>query len=414
MKQTNHLDTLLALRGFACLMVVILHCNPPRNSIIYQNYDFSWIILSHGFVAVWIFFVLSGYLMGKAFYAERYTFDLPGVINFWRNRILRILPLYYFVILICILFVYPNLLKIENWGNLVRLCTFTYNSSLELKSDLAFNGVIWSLSTEVQFYILVPFIYSYFKNCLWKKKQVLLALLSIFTLTFFIRCIFWISIKHEITDKFTYMFKYWYAPLITNLDLFICGFLINAWIKNQPSTKSPSQLKCLIKQAFKLSKLSKKTLSIIFLFFLYLFTAYHLYYQELWNLPEHLGKGIRTTTTFFILQPLTALVVSFFILAFESETYNSFIKNEKLSFATILRNPLRIMEVFGNLSYGVYVWHWPILHNISPIFTSTIPIEAFYARLTAALILSIVLATITYYLVELPFGKRKIYQQPGN
>ncbi|MGB3655227.1 MAG: acyltransferase family protein, partial [Rivularia sp. (in: cyanobacteria)] len=66
--KNNRLDALLALRGFACLMVVTIHCAPPRKSIIYDGFDLSWLMFSHGAIAVWIFFVLSGYLMGKVFY----------------------------------------------------------------------------------------------------------------------------------------------------------------------------------------------------------------------------------------------------------------------------------------------------------------------------------------------------------
>lgn len=78
----NRLDALLALRAFACLMVVMTHCNPPRNAIFYKGYDLSWLTFSPGGVGVWIFFSLSGYLMGKAFYTERYTADVPGLSIF--------------------------------------------------------------------------------------------------------------------------------------------------------------------------------------------------------------------------------------------------------------------------------------------------------------------------------------------
>lgn len=109
--------------------------------------------------------------MGKAFYTKRYTADVPGVINFWRNRLLRICPLYYFAVLISALFVYTDILKIENWGYLFRIITFTYNHSL----PPIWNGAMWSLSTEVQFYILVPFLYTFLLHRLVSRKEIVVT-----------------------------------------------------------------------------------------------------------------------------------------------------------------------------------------------------------------------------------------------
>lgn len=404
LQKNNRLDALLALRGFACLMVVIIHCAPPRNSIIYKSYDLSWLTFSHGAVAVWIFFVLSGYLMGKAFYTDRYTADVPGVMNFWRNRALRIFPLYYFAVLILSVFVYPEVLKLSNWGYLVRVCTFTYNPHI-ISQPIAFNDTFWSLSTELQFYILVPFIYNFIRPRLVSKKEVILTAFLIIFVTFALRCIFWFIFRNQITEQMEYAFKYWYTPLINNLDLFLCGLIVNPFLKYQKSKIEQIN-------SYKLTifpKSATKYVAVLLVILLYFFTAHHLYHQELWRLPTRSG-GWRTSTTIFILQPLTAIITSFFIFAFESDIYHDFTRNEKLSFASILRNPFRILEVFGNLSYGVYIWHMPIIGRITPIFTSNIPFEAFYARLTATLILSTMLAVVTYYLVDLPSTKWKIYQ----
>jgi peptidoglycan/LPS O-acetylase OafA/YrhL len=395
MQPNNRLDALLVLRGFACLLVVVHHCNAPRNSIIYQGYDLSWLIFSHGWVGVWIFFVLSGYLMGKAFYGERYSADVRGVMKFWRNRVLRIVPLYYFAILILTLLVYPNWLKIENWGYLLRLFTFTYEFSITSQPGMNFNVVFWSLSTEVQFYILVPFVFSVFKQKLLRTSQIYLMTMIIFASILCVRFFIWISLQKEINEQFDYVTKYWYTPLITNLDLFLSGFLINVFIQDK-------KLNCFSTIA------SKKKLAIIFMIILYLFASYHLYHQELFNFQGDSVKGIRTATTFFMLQPLTAIVTSYYIWAFESDTYLIFNQNEKLSFNTILKNPLRILEIFGILSYGIYIWHSPILGNITPIFTTKVPIEAFYIRLTSTLILSSLLAVVTFYFIELPCTKWKI------
>lgn len=403
----NRLDVLLALRGFACLMVVIIHCAPPRNALIYQNYDFSWILFSHGAVAVWIFFCLSGYLMGKAFFTERYSSDVTGVFNFWRNRAIRILPLYYFAILILSIFVYPDVLKFENWGYLLRICTFTFNPYIASQS-IAFNDVFWSLSTEVQFYIIIPFIYNLSKSLVFNQKYVIATAILIILIVFFSKTLSWLSFFHQINHQMEYAFKYWYTPIFNNIDIFLCGFLVNALIKFQKPISHNIEYRFHHKVFW-----NKKYLSIILMILLYLFTAHHLYHQELWGLTNRPG-GWRTITTIFIFQPLTAVITSFFIFSFESDNYLIYSKNEKLSFASVLKNPLRLLELFGNLSYGIYIWHMPILGKIYSLFTSNIPIEAFYHRLLATLILSVILATVTYYLVELPATKWKNYHSSSN
>ncbi|BDI15031.1 hypothetical protein ANSO36C_08330 [Nostoc cf. commune SO-36] len=401
----NRLDALLVLRGFACLMVVVLHCNPPRNAIFYKGYDLSWLTFSSGLVGVWIFFSMSGYLMGKAFYTKRYTADVPGVINFWRNRLLRICPLYYFAVLILALFVYTDILKIENWGYLFRIITFTYNHSL----PPIWNGAMWSLSTEVQFYILVPFLYTFLSHRLISRKQIVFTAIFIILVTFFVKLVFWITLRHQISEELKYFNKYSYTQLVTNIDLFLCGFIVNGLLFHQ--SKIITNFKNI-----KVNQIYMKYLAIILLIILYMLTAHHLYHHELWNLPERAGKGMRTSTTFFIWQPITALITSFFIFVFEFDIYQTSIKNEVLSFSVILRNPLRVMELFGNLSYGVYIWHMPILAKINFIFTSQIPIEAFYMRLIATLLLSTLLASITYFVIEIPCSRWKTYQkiQIGN
>lgn len=401
----NRLDGLLALRACACLMIVVFHCNPPRKAILYGNYDLSWLIFSHGQVAVWIFFCLSGYLMGKAFYSERYSTDLLGVISFWRNRILRICPLYYFAVLILILFVYPEILKIENWGYLFRICTFTYNHSLAVD----FNGAFWTLSTEVQFYIFVPFIYMITSKFLKQNRQVILAIVGIIFLTFILKSIILLIFQTQIYEQINYFRKYCYTPLITNLDIFLLGFLINPLLKYHSLYVSNSEVGATSNKI--LPSFKVKFIAIALVLWLYFFAAHHLYHQELWNLVGRPG-GIRTSMTLLVLPILTALIVAFFIFTFESgSNYLLFQQNEKLSFASCLKNPLRTIEVFGNLSYGIYLWHLPIVMKITPVFQSSIPIEAFLSRLVATLILSTFLASVTYYVVELPAAHMKSFNK---
>lgn len=408
--KSDFINALLVLRAFACLMVVVIHCSPPRNSISFHGVDLSWLMFSNGLVAVWIFFCLSGYLMGKAFYSGRYRLNWQGAFNFWRNRALRILPLYGFTILVLSILVYPEILKLESWGILLRIFTFTYQPYLS-SQPLNFNGVVWSLSTEVQFYLLVPFLYAIFKRYCLKHHHVWLAIIAVLLTIFSFKLTIWMILHQEINHKMEYVFRYWYAPLVTNLDVFLIGFLMNPLLctlqkptkEHSVSSISPTHFKFLTPRFYKL-------LAIALIGLLYLFTAHHFYHQELWNSPERGIQGFRTTTTIFILQPLTALVTAYFIFAFEVNAPS--IPLPKLSPDAILQNPYRCLEIFGHLSYGVYLWHLPIIQKITPIFTSAVPIEAFYLRLKATLILSLILATVTYYTVELPAARWKLYRQP--
>lgn len=388
----NQLDPFLALRGLACLVVIFYHVAPPRKFIGYQNYDFSWILFGHGYAAVLVFFCLSGYLMGKVFYSGRYTFDRTGILNFWRNRILRIFPLYYFIVLILSIFVYTPILQIHNWEYLFRLCTFTYNQSLPIE----FSGSFWSLSTEVQFYLVVPLIYAGLKNRIQTKKQVIFSYVVTLLLVFLLRIAFTIVFKtQEIHDNYI---QYIYTPLLTNIDVFMCGFLVNAWLNCKNNNESKPSTDIAKKYSvFNLSNHAKKITAFILVIILFLFTAYYYYHQ---------GPGESV-----VYPAVTAIITSLFIGLFESSgNHESFHKNEKLSFDAIVRNPVRILEVAGVLSYGVYLWHQAILAKLTTIMTPTHPVEVFLIKLFGTIVLSSVLATVTYYAIELPAARWKLYR----
>lgn len=388
-QKVTQVDALLSLRGIACLMVVVAHCAPPKSSLIYQNYDLTWLLFSAGGVAVRIFFCLSGYLMGKIFYTERYSISFSGIFKFFRNRVLRIFPLYYFTVFILVLFVYPHLLIFKNWQYLLRICTFTYHQAL----PVLFNGAFWSLSTEVQFYLMVPLIFIIFKQKLLNQKQVLMVFIAILVFTALLRYEIWLWIIHQDQTpeiEAANFVRYIYTPLFTNLDSFLCGFLVNPLLFSQKTSWTPSI------PLFR-SKKYLKLIAILLILFLYLSTAYLKYYHQ--------------QLLLFVAPTLSATITTVFIFCFEVQELEKFHKKEKLSFQVCLKNPLRGLEILGNLSYGIYVWHLPIITRLAPIYPSEISIEAFFNRLIATIILSSLFATITYYLVEMPAARFKTYQK---
>jgi peptidoglycan/LPS O-acetylase OafA/YrhL len=394
---SNSVDALLVLRAIACLMVVITHVAPPRNVIYIKQMDFSWLLFSHGMASVWIFFCLSGYLMGKAFYSGRYALSRLGVINFLRNRVLRIAPLYYFSAFILAVLVYPKILMPEHWSYIVHILTFTYQAYLTPNAP-AFNASIWSLSVEMQFYCLVPFVYALVRKYCASLQTTLISLVTVIFIGFLIKAGVYLSFKEDLYKSMYFLFKYWYSPLINNLDIFLTGFLINPLMlfmqKNQHQSQRPL-----------LGSLGFKILACILLVIFYLATAQHFYAQELWGMPAREALGMRTTTTLFIWQPVTAIVTAIFILAFDSKPKTQ----SKLTSQAILHNPWRILEIFGVLSYGVYLWHGPIVLKLAEVVTSSSRVELYFIRLSWALGLSCLLSALTYYLVELPAARYKLF-----
>ncbi|MBE9226692.1 acyltransferase [Phormidium sp. LEGE 05292] len=375
-------DPLLSLRGFACLMVVMAHSAPPKSTIYFHNYDLTWLIFTAGGVAVRIFFCLSGYLIGKAFYNQRYTAQLIGILNFWRNRALRIFPLYYFAVIILGLIFYPQIWQPENRQYLLRILTFTYDYTLPVD----FHGAFWYISTEVQFYLVIPFIYIYLRDRLTKLNQIITLCFSLIFLSFCLRILIWTLIATQTSlpqEQMNSFISYIYIPLITNLDSFICGFLVNAIIIKQKA-KQP------INQPNK-TLIFKAKLAFILIVFLYFFTAYCRYYHQL-NL-------------LLIAPTITALLTSTFLYLIESDPYPKSYHFPQKSFWEL---PFITLGYLGNLSYGIYVWHYPIVTKLTPIlFTSNNPLQAFFLRFLETLILSTLLATASYYLIERPAIKLK-------
>ncbi|MCT7952608.1 acyltransferase [Ancylothrix sp. C2] len=398
----NSLDALVTLRGFACLMVLIAHSAAPRETLFLAGWDLSWLLFSAGGVAVRIFFCLSGYLMGKLFYTQKYTLNQTGILHFFANRALRVFPLYYFAVIVLSLFLYPHIFHPQNLQYLFRLLTFTYNQTL----PVAFNGALWSISTEVQFYLTVPFIFALLNKRLLKPKSILQLSLLLLSTSIIIRYFGWQEIVARVPtfpQQLGEFAQHYYTPLIMNLDSFLCGFLLNPLILSQPLLPKHSLL-TKAKQSLPdwISPHSHKTKSAAFLLIigLYLLTAFVKYYNQ---------------PILLILGPaVSSIITCWFIFAFESgKQYQQSSKNEKLTWQACRRNPIRLLEIFGVLSYGMYVWHLPLIVAFTPIFNSPNLLQAYFQRLIATIITSMLIATLTYFCIEIPAGRFKLKRRLG-
>jgi peptidoglycan/LPS O-acetylase OafA/YrhL len=154
----RHVPPLDGLRAVAVLMVLLAHFKEatPRR---------TWEVFHQGGFGVYLFFVLSGFLITRILLSEK---SKPGYFrNFYARRTLRIFPLYYGVLalqfwVLLPLFPTPRILAdapYQGW-----LWAYGYNILTAVKghylfaSDWMVLGHFWSLAVEEQFYLVWPLI----------------------------------------------------------------------------------------------------------------------------------------------------------------------------------------------------------------------------------------------------------------
>ena len=149
----SEIKSLTGLRGIAALLVAIFHIHQPSGD------DWLSIFFRHGYLAVDLFFVLSGFVMALT-YAEMFRngFSRIAFRAFLIKRLARIYPLYLFLTLITTTLIlikgvtsyYGTNFSFVFVVNLLLMQTWGLSMPIILAS--------WSISTELAAYLLFPFI----------------------------------------------------------------------------------------------------------------------------------------------------------------------------------------------------------------------------------------------------------------
>ena len=164
------------IRLFAALQVAIVH------SASYLDINLQFLQFLNLFPGVPIFFFISGYLIIKSF---RNNYKLK---NFFYNRILRIYPGLYFCFFITVISIiisqYLKNIEINYYQLFLWLITQLsffqiYNPDFLRGYGVGVvNGSLWTISVEIQFYLLTVFIYLILSK--YKKLLILIFGLCIF------------------------------------------------------------------------------------------------------------------------------------------------------------------------------------------------------------------------------------------
>lgn len=121
--------------------------------------DQSIVLLTRGFLGVDMFFVLSGFLIVTLLLREKTLTGSISLTNFYARRTLRIFPIYYLVLLSLFLLYLVFRSNTDAFTEYLRslpfLVTYTSNWIEERSANM---GIMWSLATEEQFYLVWPLI----------------------------------------------------------------------------------------------------------------------------------------------------------------------------------------------------------------------------------------------------------------
>ena len=159
------LRALIGLRFVFAFMVFMAHCGVMKKfdnefvSSLYKNF------FGYGGYGVLFFFVLSGFILSHA-YTDLILSVKCSVFNYFKNRILKIFPIHIFCFICCLPLVLGTLSTLnisEIFSQIFTNLTLTQSWVNDRSVFFSFNSVSWSLSNEMFFYMMFPFII-YFKN----------------------------------------------------------------------------------------------------------------------------------------------------------------------------------------------------------------------------------------------------------
>jgi len=166
-KDIKYFPNLDGLRFVGAMAILILHIESIK--ILKGITPMRWVMHFHplGNLAVCMFFVLSGFLITYLLLKERENTDTINLKGFYLKRILKIWPLYFFILLFGIL-VMPWLsdLPIGEKAHLALLPILLYCLFLPSRMFQYGTGAAWSVRVEEAFYLFWPLLLRRYKNYL--------------------------------------------------------------------------------------------------------------------------------------------------------------------------------------------------------------------------------------------------------
>jgi peptidoglycan/LPS O-acetylase OafA/YrhL len=344
----RYIKSLDVLRAIAVLLVVFVHVPAellPKSLLIISAY------LQPGYLGVDVFFALSGFLITRILLSER---GKPHAWRrFWVRRTLRIFPIYYLLLAICwVLAPGPEM----PW-----VATYTSNFYFIDDARQSYLQHTWSLAIEEHFYLVWPLV------VLLGSRRFAKGLIMIGLIPLSIASAYFI-IKHDPANQLLMVFHLTPTRILTlalgSLLAFGEGFLT----RHRLWTGLAGAL--LIPFGYGIAYFGYKWPTLRPLTVLWLFV----------------GTALLSTGA-------TLLTIQLNEVAWRGRLATLA--------GHVVISPLRAL---GRISYGMYLYHYPILRALSPRMLEAEG-AARYGWLALGLLLSVLAATLSYRWIERPILK---------
>lgn len=333
-----------ALRALAVMAVFVYHLRPS--------------MLTGGFIGVDVFFVLSGYLISSHLFQEFHKSGTLSLSKFWSRRAKRLLPASFTVLAatsLGIWFLAPQALQERFYRDISAASVYAANwvfafdsvDYLAAENSASVVQQFWSLGVEEQLYIAWPILLSIAwlfgrkRNHGFRFFAILLSVITLASLTYSVLLVF----DHNPIAYFSTFSRAWE---------FGAGALLSL------ATRNASQES---KAGFTLQHAMSWTGWITLAGYLYFFEA---------------------TSGFPGLYAVVPVISTLLILG---------ANNPSGAYSPSWVLNLRPIQLLGDASYSIYLWHWPILTFAG----------FYYSRIPGRLLILIFITTILISIFSMKF-----------
>lgn len=341
MKNNKYIQEVDSFRALAVIFVVVFHAFPT--------------LLPGGFIGVDIFFVISGYVVSRAYFFSLLNKQI-SFVDFFSARLRRLAPaaivMLFIVSIFAVIFLYPDQLLLYSESLLAQV-VYVQNFIFWAEGDY-FNGALskpllhtWSLAIEEQFYFSFIILIVFFRS----RYKVFIA--AAIVLVFLLSLLLGFMIENRSPKTVFYM-------LPTRMWEFMLGAF--GWY--------------FVFKFFRMGQIKAQRISIIILpLLVILMIVSAAFFNEEAGFPG--AQSILACLSIAISLILTDI--------YSGHRYLAWLR-------------IRPIVYVGKVSYGFYLWHWPVL--VFYFYSTGIVATPLAAILLMAF--SFLLAAISYKYLEAP------------